>query len=201
MSGALELAFGIPLWIGYIVSAVMVIPLVTPWREADQPVPARHAALLDRPEHSSFVFIAFADWEKVGLWLAYAGIHHTSGPPARSRVPSRRIRRCLGGHLRSDGADRRAGGLPPLPAADGERKLRHRIAVFLAGSGWVIVGAPKLLAGSFLVVLALSTGVPSTRAADPAQMYYTAFGYIFPIGTAALLLMAAFVVVSQLRST
>ena len=41
--------------------------------------------------------------------------------------------------------------LPP----DGQRKLRHRLAVFLAGPGWVIVGAPKLLAGSFLVVLTL----------------------------------------------
>ena len=30
MSGALELTLGIPLWIGYIISAVMVIPLVTP---------------------------------------------------------------------------------------------------------------------------------------------------------------------------
>ncbi len=29
LSSALELAFGIPLWLGYIISAVVVIPLVT----------------------------------------------------------------------------------------------------------------------------------------------------------------------------
>ena len=75
----------------------------------------------------------------------------------------------------------------------------HRIAVFLAGSGWVVVGAPKLLAGSFLVVLVLNAGVPSTRAADPAQMYHTAFGYMIPWEWATLLLMVAFVVVSQLK--
>ena len=34
-----------------------------------------------------------------------------------------------------------------------------RIAVFLAGPGWVVLGVPKLLAGSFLAVLTLSTGV------------------------------------------
>lgn len=200
MSGALELALGIPLWIGYIVSAVMVIPLVTHGVKL-----ISRFQLVTQPfwivlNVLPFAFIAFADWEKVGLWLAYAGIHHTSGPPGT----------LASFHLVEFGAasavifaltaqiGEQVDFLRFLPP-DGERKLRHRIAVFLAGSGWVIVGAPKLLAGSFLVVLALSTGVPSTRAADPAQMYYTAFGYIFPSDTAALLLMAAFVVVSQLK--
>ncbi|WP_457813677.1 purine-cytosine permease family protein [Sinorhizobium meliloti] len=118
MSGALELALGIPLWIGYIVSAVMVIPLVTHGVKL-----ISRFQLVTQPfwivlNVLPFAFIAFADWEKVGLWLAYAGIHHTSGPPRHARaVPSRRIRRCLGGHLRADGADRRTGGLPALPAA------------------------------------------------------------------------------------
>jgi hypothetical protein len=38
-----------------------------------------------------------------------------------------------------------------------------------------------------------------TRAADPAHMYVDAFGYMIPWHNAALLLMAAFVVVSQLK--
>ncbi|MGO7947134.1 hypothetical protein ACC722_38740, partial [Rhizobium ruizarguesonis] len=45
--------------------------------------------------------------------------------------------------------------LPPDP----QRKWRHRLAIFLAGPGWVIIGAPKLLAGSFLVVLTFTLGV------------------------------------------
>ncbi|MEY9772809.1 signal transduction histidine kinase/purine-cytosine permease-like protein [Sinorhizobium fredii] len=200
MSGALELALGIPLWIGYIVSAVMVIPLVThgvrlisKFQLVTQPF---WIVLNILP----FAFIALADWEKVGLWLAYAGIHHASGP-AGTVAPfdlvefgaASAVIFALMAQIGEQVDFLRF--LPP----DGQRKLHHRIAVFLAGSGWVIVGAPKLLAGSFLVVLALSAGVPSTRAADPAQMYYTAFGYIFPSQTAALLLMVAFVVVSQLK--
>ncbi|ASY73125.1 ATPase [Sinorhizobium fredii USDA 205] len=200
MSGALELALGIPLWIGYIVSAVMVIPLVThgvrlisKFQLVTQPF---WIVLNILP----FAFIALADWEKVGLWLAYAGIHHASGP-AGTVAPfdlvefgaASAVIFALMAQIGEQVDFLRF--LPP----DGQRKLHHRIAVFLAGSGWVIVGAPKLLAGSFLVVLALSAGVPSTRAADPAQMYYTAFGYILPSETAALLLMVAFVVVSQLK--
>ncbi len=61
-----------------------------------------------------------------------------------------------------------------LPAS-GMARLRHRLAVFLAGPGWVVVGVPKLLAGSFLAVLTLSTGVPAPLAADPAHMYLDRF--------------------------
>lgn len=200
MSGALELALGIPLWIGYIVSAVMVIPLVThgvrlisKFQLVTQPF---WIVLNILP----FAFIALADWEKVGLWISYAGIHHASGPPGTiapfGLVEFGAASAVIFALMAQIGEQ--VDFLRFLPP-DGQRKVRHRIAVFLAGSGWVIVGAPKLLAGSFLVVLALSAGVPSTRAADPAQMYYTAFGYILPSETAALLLMVAFVVISQLK--
>ncbi|ODR88577.1 hybrid sensor histidine kinase/response regulator [Sinorhizobium alkalisoli] len=200
MSGALELALGIPLWIAYIVSAVVVIPLVThgvrlisKFQLVTQPF---WIVLNILP----FAFIALADWEKVGLWLSYAGLRHASGPVG-TLAPfdllefgaASAVIFALMAQIGEQVDFLRF--LPP----DGQRKLHHRIGVFLAGAGWVVLGAPKLLAGSFLVVLALSSGVPSTRAADPAQMYYTAFGYIFPSETAALLLMVAFVVISQLK--
>src|SRR5690606_19929083 len=80
MSGALELALGIPLWIGYIISSVAVIPLVTygvrlisKFQLVTQPF---WIVLNILP----FVFIAFADWSAFGEWLAYSGIHHASGP-------------------------------------------------------------------------------------------------------------------------
>ncbi|WEX90220.1 ATP-binding protein [Sinorhizobium garamanticum] len=200
MSGALELALGVPLWIGYIVSAVVVIPLVTHGVRL-----ISKFQLMTQPfwivlNILPFAFIAFADWEKVGLWLAYSGIHHASGPSGTvapfDLVEFGAASAVIFALMAQIGEQ--VDFLRFLPP-DGQRKLHHRIAIFLAGSGWVIVGAPKLLAGSFLVVLALSDGVPSTRAADPSQMYYTAFGYIFPSDTAALLLMVAFVVVSQLK--
>ncbi|MCA1404342.1 response regulator [Ensifer sp. IC3342] len=200
MSGALELALGVPLWIGYIVSAVVVIPLVTHGVRL-----ISKFQLMTQPfwivlNILPFAFIALADWEKVGLWLAYSGIHHASGPSGTlapfDLVEFGAASAVIFALMAQIGEQ--VDFLRFLPP-DGQRKLHHRIAVFLAGSGWVIVGAPKLLAGSFLVVLALSAGVPSTRAADPAQMYYTAFGYIFPSDTAALLLMVAFVVISQLK--
>jgi len=200
MTGALELAFGIPPWIGYIISAAVVIPLViygvrliSRFQLVTQPF---WIVLNILP----FIFIAFLDWEKFDLWRAFAGVDHSNAE--------------LGGaapfNLLEFGAasavilalmpqiGEQVDFLRFLPA-EGQRKWRHRVAVFLAGPGWVVVGVPKLLAGSFLAVLTLSTGFPAREAADPAHMYLAAFGYMIPNETAALLLMAAFVVVSQLK--
>ncbi|PDV86643.1 hybrid sensor histidine kinase/response regulator [Rhizobium sp. H4] len=200
MSGALELALGIPLWIGYIVSAVMVIPLVTHGVRL-----ISKFQLMTQPfwivlNILPFLFIAFMDWEKFDLWRAFAGIRHVSGPPGTVADfdlvefgAASAVILALMSQIGEQADFLRF--LPPEP----RRKWRHRLAVFLAGPGWVVIGAPKLLAGSFLAVLTLASGVPVDRAADPAQMYLTAFGYMIPWHNAALLLMAAFVVVSQLK--
>ncbi|MCV9961517.1 ATP-binding protein [Pararhizobium sp. BT-229] len=200
MSAALELALGIPLWIGYIISAVMVIPLVTHGVRL-----ISKFQLVTQPfwivlNIAPFIFIALADWSKFDLWLAFSGTGKPAGAPG-SLAPfslaefgaASAVILALMAQIGEQVDFLRF--LPP----EGQRKLHHRIAVFLAGSGWVIVGAPKLLAGSFLVVLCLSAGVPVEDAADPAHMYLTAFGYMIPWHNAALLLMAAFVVVSQLK--
>ena len=200
MSGALELTLGIPLWIGYIISAVMVIPLVTHGVRL-----ISKFQLMTQPfwivlNILPFIFIAFLDWEKFDLWRAFAGIRHASGPPGTIAEfdlvefgAASAVILALMSQIGEQADFLRF--LPPDP----QRKWRHRLAVFLAGPGWVIIGAPKLLAGSFLVVLTFTSGVPLDRAADPAQMYLTAFGYMVPWHNAALLLMAAFVVVSQLK--
>ncbi|MBX5134241.1 response regulator [Rhizobium lentis] len=200
MSGALELTLGIPLWIGYIISAVMVIPLVTHGVRL-----ISKFQLITQPfwivlNILPFIFIAFMDWEKFDLWRAFSGIRHASGPPgtiADFDLMEFGAASAVILALMSQIGEQ-ADFLRFLPPAL-QRKWRHRLAVFLAGPGWVIIGAPKLLAGSFLVVLTFTSGVPLDRAADPAQMYLTAFGYMVPWHNAALLLMAAFVVVSQLK--
>ncbi|MTH99866.1 ATP-binding protein [Roseibium sp. RKSG952] len=203
MSSALEFAFGIPLWIGYIISAVAVIPLVT-----------HGIALISRFQLITqpfwivlnilpFVFIALTDWQAVGTWLSFGGLQ---AAPDGGQAP--------GGWASVNLISAAAGAsvilalmaqigeqvdfLRFLPENDLMRK-RHRFALFLAGPGWVILGAPKLLAGSFLAVLVLSHGVPAEHADEPSRMYTVAFGYMLPGEVFALLLMAAFVVVAQLK--
>ncbi len=199
MSGALELAFGIPMWLGYIISAIVVIPLVTygvrmisRFQIITQPF---WIALNILP----FIFIALVDWDKFNLWLTFSGIQagFTGGDSAPFVLVQFGAASAVILALMAQIGEQ-VDFLRFLPPG-GQHKWRHKIGVFLAGPGWVVLGAPKLLAGSFLVVLTLSTGVPASVAADPAHMYLTAFGYMIPSHTAALLLTVAFVVVSQLK--
>ncbi len=200
MSGALELAFGLPLWIGYIVSALVVIPLVTHGVQL-----ISKFQLVTQPfwivlNILPFLFIAFMDAEKFVLWAGFAGLDQPAAAPGGfapfSLVAFGAASAVILALMSQIGEQ--VDFLRFLPP-EGQKSLRRRIAVFLAGPGWVVVGAPKLLAGSFLAVLTLSSGVPASEAADPAHMYLTAFGYMIPNEQAALLLMAAFVVVSQLK--
>ncbi|UJW74488.1 hybrid sensor histidine kinase/response regulator [Rhizobium sp. SL42] len=200
MTGALQLAFGVPLWLGYIISAVVVLPLVTygirlisKFQLITQPI---WIVLNILP----FIFIAFLDWEKIDLWRAFAGINHSNAGMGQTAPfdlvefgAASAVILALMPQIGEQVDFLRF--LPP----EGARKLHHRIAIFLAGSGWVVLGVPKLLAGSFLAVLTLATGVPVGEAADPSQMYLAAFGYMIPNETAAMLLMAGFVVISQLK--
>ena len=204
MSSALEYALGLPLWVGYIVSAVAVIPLVTHGVTL-----ISRFQLITQPfwivlNIAPFLFIAWADQGSFGQWLDFAGAHSSpvSGAGATGAL--------AGFDLLKFGAasavilalmaqiGEQVDFLRFLPAQD-VAKTRHRLARFLAGAGWVVLGAPKMLAGSFLAVLALSASVPADHAAEPSRMYAVAFGYMLPWPAAVMLLMACFVVVSQLK--
>ncbi|MBU1305394.1 MAG: response regulator [Alphaproteobacteria bacterium] len=200
MSSALQLAFGIPLWIGYIISALVVIPLVTHGVQM-----ISRFQLLTQPiwlvlNIVPFFFIAFLDWDKFDLWRGFAGLgapEAAAGALAPFELAKFGAASAVILALMTQIGEQ-VDFLRFLPA-EGVTKWRHRLAIFLAGAGWVLVGAPKLLAGSFLAYLALSSGVPAEHASEPGYMYAVAFGYMIPNQFLALMLMAVFVVISQLK--
>lgn len=223
MSSALELAFGIPLWMSYILSSLAVIPLVIYGITA-----ISRFQLWTQPfwiilNIAPFAFIAWKDWPQIVAWQQFGGIPAGGQPgtlwesfdltrfglassvilsliaqigeqvdflrflPARAKPAS----------VTAKLFERSA---PVTPAtATGIADRNWYTALFLAGPGWVILGAPKLFAGSLLAVLALRYGVPVEHAGEPAYMYDVAFQYMIPSKEAAIVLTAAFVVVSQLK--
>jgi signal transduction histidine kinase/CheY-like chemotaxis protein/purine-cytosine permease-like protein len=193
MSAALEVCFNIPLPVGYVISAVAVIPLVTHGMTRISRFQLITQPLWIGLNILPVGFIAWQDWHSFEIWRSFPGIGASVG----------------GFDLLKFGAaasvilalmpqiGEQVDVLRFLPA--GVRGKRWRLAALLAGPGWVILGAPKLLFGSFLAVLALRHGVPAGHASEPAQMYRVAFGYVIPWQDFVLLLTAAFVVVSQLK--
>ncbi|MDQ0473012.1 ATP-binding protein [Labrys wisconsinensis] len=194
MSTALELCFGLPLWIGYIVSAMAVIPLVThgiTWISRFQ--------LITQPLWIGLNilpvgFILWSDWPSFTEWTRFPGLHDASA--AFDILKFGGAASVILALMPQIGEQVDVLRFLPVPKPGSKRGF---LSVLAAGPGWIILGAPKLLFGSFLAVLALRHGVPAGHAAEPAQMYRIAFGYALPWSDAALVLTAAFVVVSQLK--
>ena len=72
-------------------------------------------------------------------------------------------------------------------------------AMLAGGPGWIVFGALKLLAGSFLACLAVAEGVAPLLARQPNLMYEVAFRHVVASPAGALALAACFVVISQLK--
>jgi signal transduction histidine kinase/CheY-like chemotaxis protein len=204
MSSALELCFGMPLWLGYIVSAVAVIPLVThgvTWISRFQIVTQPLWIVLNL---LPIGFILWQDWASVQAWLAFPGLEaqaagEVDGLDILKFGAAASVILALMPQIGEQVDILRF--LPPGSGAPGDAKARRswRSALLWGGPGWVILGAPKLLFGSLLAFLALTHGVSPEHAAEPAYMYQLAFGYVLPWPNAVLLLTAAFVVVAQLK--
>ncbi|ABE41086.1 ATP-binding region, ATPase-like [Rhodopseudomonas palustris BisB5] len=196
LATALELCFGLPLPLGYLFSAVVIIPLVT-----------HGITLISRFQLWTqpfwillhilpFAAIAIKSPESFVGWTNFAGAH---GDP--------------GGHLDLLLFGTAASVVFSLVAQIGEQvdflrflpRDRHTskaawwTAMVCAGPGWIVPGAIKLLAGSFLAYFALSHGIEPENAAEPSHMYREAFRYVLSQPELALALTGAFVMLSQIK--
>lgn len=195
MAKALEIVIGLPLAIGYVVSSVVVLPMVfygitfiSRFQLWTQPL---WVALQLIP----FVFILSQDSQVFSDWRTYPGESGLDG----------------GLNLFHFGAA--AAVLFSLVAQIGEQvdflrffpektqhnRVRWWTALIAAGPGWIIVGMIKILAGSFLVFFAMDYGLSAQDASDPTYMYAVAFEFVTNNTQFALAIAGVFVVLSQLK--
>ena len=196
LASALEMCFGIPRPVGYLVSAVVIIPLVT-----------HGITLISRFQLWTqpawivlhilpFAAIAWANPHSFAEWRTFAGEHG---------APDGHLDLLLFGTAASvvfslvAQIGEQVDFLRFLPRDRRTSKKAWWIALISAGPGWIILGALKLLAGSFLAYFALSHGVSTEHAAEPASMYLEAFRYVLSEPHLALALTGTFVILSQLK--
>jgi signal transduction histidine kinase/CheY-like chemotaxis protein/purine-cytosine permease-like protein len=189
MAYALELAFGIPPAIGYLLCALVVIPLVTHGVTAISRLQA-----WTQPAWLVLMLLpyAFVLHEEPG---AFDGIVNY-GSPFDWRL--------FGGALTVGIAlvtqmGEQADYLRFMPERTAANRRRWNLAVLAGGTGWVFVGVAKMFGGMLLAYLALSHAVPAARAVDPNRMYLAGFEYVFDGPGLAVAATAVFVVVSQLK--
>lgn len=195
MAYALELALGIPPAIGYLISAMAVIPLVTHgitlisrFQAWTQPV---WLLLLALP----YIFVMAKDPGALsGLWM-YAGNSGEAGV----------FNWFLFGSAVTVGLalitqiGEQVDYLRFMPEQNANNRLKWHVGVLVGGPGWIFMGIPKMLGGAFLAYLAIQAGVALDRVVDPNQMYLHGFNQVFTNLGLAAAVTAIFVVVSQLK--
>ncbi|WP_338560963.1 hybrid sensor histidine kinase/response regulator [Acinetobacter sp. KS-LM10] len=78
-------------------------------------------------------------------------------------------------------------------------KTQWNWAVFLGGPAWILVGFFKIFMGMMLMVLALKYLVPSSEITDPNYLYWIAFQQVVSHPGLALFLTVLFVCVAQIK--
>ena len=199
MATALKLFFGVPLPLGYLVSAVAVIPLVThgiAWISRFQ--------ILTQPLWIGLNilpvgFIVWHDWPAVVGWTQFGGLGVPAGAGGFDLQKFGGAASVILALMPQIGEQVDVLRFLPARPAPGRATRAWWWSLLAAGPGWIVLGAPKLLFGSLLAVMALRAGVSPEHAADPAEMYRIAFGHVLGWPEAVALLTVGFVVVSQLK--
>ena len=196
MSLALEMCFGIPLFAGYVLSSLIVIPLVTHGITFISRLQLWTQPVWIVLHLIPFVFIAFADLNSFERWTGFSGIGGVDGR-SFNLVLFGTAATVVFSLIAQIGEQ--VDFLRFLPPPGSRGRLGWWTAYLSAGPGWIVPGVLKMLAGSFLAFLAIEHLVPPQSAAEPTQMYLVGFGYVFSSPQLALAFTGAFVIISQIK--
>ena len=204
LSVALQMLFGMPLALAHVISSLVVIPIavygismISRMQLATQPL---WLALQFLP----IIYIVSSNPADVAAWTQYAD-GAASGGGIGSAAGGGSVNFLLLGMAASmllsllPQIGEQVDYLRFLPARKHGKSFSWWTALLSTGPGWVLIGGFKLLAGSFLAILALRHGIASDQATQPTQMYFVAFRETVGSPTMALALTGVFVIVCQLK--
>ncbi len=195
MALALEMYFGIPLALGYLISSLAIIPLVThgiTWISRlqlwTQPL---WLLLMLLP----FTFILLKQPELLRDWTTFAGkAEQGTTFTALAFGAACTVTFSLIAQI-----GEQVDFLRFLPDPEEKNRKRWWFASLSAGAGWIIPGAIKQFGGAFLAFVAVQHEIPLDKANEPTQMYLAGFGYVFADPAYAALATTLFVVLSQTK--
>jgi signal transduction histidine kinase/ActR/RegA family two-component response regulator len=196
LSVALGMLFGIPLWAAYILSSLVVIPIalygITFISRMQLATQGAWLVLQFLP----LVYVATRGQAALAQWTAFTGFD--TGRGANPAFMAFGISASMLLSLLPQIGEQ-VDYLRFLPERNRGNAVGWWTALLVSGPGWVVIGAFKLLAGSFLAVLALRHGVAPAQAGQPSAMYYVAYRETLGSPRLALVLTGIFVIVCQLK--
>jgi purine-cytosine permease-like protein len=192
MAQGLKLGLGLPLWLGYLVSTLMVIPLVIYGMKALSKLQVWTTPVWLLLMVAPLVYLISTDPGTVDRFLAYAGTDGEGGVNTASVLLGAGV--CLSLIAQIGEQIDYLRFMPPRTEAN---KRTWWTAVVMAGPGWVVLGALKQAIGVFLAVYILAEVGPAA-APEPIQQFRGAFDAMMP-SWMVVPLAVALVVISQIK--
>ena len=158
MAQGLQLGLGIPLWAGYAVSTLMVIPLVIYGMKALAKLQVWTTPLWLILFVIPMAYLLISHPDSVETFFAYQGADGDGAPSFASMMLAAGV--CLS--LMAQIAEQIDYLRFMPPRTDANRRSWWR-AVILAGPGWVIFGAIKQVVGLFVAVYIIAKLTPGCR--------------------------------------
>ncbi|MDP9889626.1 purine-cytosine permease family protein [Pseudarthrobacter enclensis] len=195
MAQGLELGLGIPQWLGYAASTMVIIPLVIYGMNtlAKLQVWTTPLWLLLMVVPVGYLLVSHP--ESIDSFFAYTGASGDGGPNLASVMLAAGV--CLS--LMAQIAEQIDYLRFMPPRTDANRSAWWR-AVILAGPGWVIFGAVKQTVGMFIAIYLIATLDPaaSATANEPVHQFLGVYQEMMPAWL-AMTLAVVLVVISQIK--
>lgn len=195
MSQAIELYFHIPIAWAHVISAIIVIPLVTfgittisrlqIWTQPLWLILLflPYFAVISKEPESLLTLKAYFGIATSGQqfdWLLFG----TAATVAFSLVAQ---------------IGEQVDFLRFMPEKKQHNRFRWWAATIIAGPGWIIFGMARQLGGAFLAHLAIHQGIAIEHAHEPTQMYLVAYSKLIDNADWALAITTLFVIISQVK--
>jgi len=192
MAQGLELGLGLPLWLGYLVSTLMVIPLVVYGMSALSKLQVWTTPVWLLLMVGPLVDLIATDPGTVDRFLSYAGTDGKGGVDTASVLLGAGV--CLSLIAQIGEQIDYLRFMPPKTDAN---RRTWWTAVVMAGPGWVLLGALKQAIGVFLAVYVIAEVGPAA-APEPIRQFRGAFDAMLP-SWLVVPLAVVLVVISQIK--
>ena len=194
MAQGLELGLGIPLWMGYAVSTLIIFPLVIYGMKVLSTLQVWTTPLWLILMVAPFGYLVVSHPESVGQFFAYAGESGKVGFDLGSTLLAAGVCLSLIAQIAEQNDYLRF--MPPMTP---ENKRTWWTWLILAGPGWVFFGAIKQVVGLFLAVYLITNVVGSAGIANqPVHQFLEIYQNFLP-GWLAMALAVVLVVISQIK--
>jgi purine-cytosine permease-like protein len=194
MAQGLELGLGIPLWVGYALSTLIIFPLVIYGMSLLSKLQLWTTPLWLVLMVLPFVYLLVSHPDSVSSFFAYQGENGAGGTNLGSIFLAAGV--CLS--LIAQIAEQ-IDYLRFMPPRTPENSRRWWASMILAGPGWVVFGAIKQIIGLFLAVYIISNVADGAAVANqPVHQFLEIYKDIMP-PWAAMTLAVVLVVISQVK--